>query len=34
MLTPTLKLRRTKIGEVCADCINALYQELGGKRAH
>lgn len=33
MLTPTLKLRRTKIGEVCADRIDGLYEELRGKRA-
>jgi len=34
MLTPTLKLRRKKIAEVCGDRIEALYRELGGKRAH
>lgn len=33
MLTPTLKLRRKKIAEVCGRRIDALYQELGGNRA-
>lgn len=34
MLTPTLKLRRRKIAEVCGREIDTLYQKLGGKRAH
>ncbi len=34
MLTPTLKLRRAKVAEICADRVDALYEELGGKRAH
>jgi len=33
-LTPTLKVRRTKVAETCTDLIQAMYDKLDGKRAH